>query len=36
MNNMNTQFAKVGTTYPKPTSKARKDDPWTRRQTLSL
>ena len=30
---MNTQFSKVGNTYPKPTL-VRKDDPWTNRQTL--
>ena len=30
---MKTQFAKVGNTYPKPTL-IRKDDPWTKHQTL--
>jgi len=31
---MNTQYAKIGKTYPKPSSMNRKDDPWKKYQTL--
>ena len=31
---MNTQYAKIGKTYPKPTPVTRKDDPWKKYQVL--
>ncbi|MCG9793228.1 hypothetical protein [Flavobacterium algicola] len=31
---MNTQFAKVGKTYPRTTLIIREDDPWTKSQTM--
>lgn len=31
---MNTQYSKIGKTYPKPTPATKKDDPWKKYQEV--